>query len=83
MALLLFLALARGDYRVTADTVLEPEVLRAAVAPFDGYILQAPVRPGDLVRKGDLLGSLDDRDLRLERIKWVSQREQLLKQHRQ
>jgi multidrug resistance efflux pump len=41
------------------------------------------VRPGDVVREGDLLGSLDDRDLRLERAKWVSQREQLLKQHRQ
>ncbi|UCG98559.1 MAG: hypothetical protein JSW31_05665, partial [Burkholderiales bacterium] len=47
------------------------------------YILEAPVRPGDVVREGDLLGSLDDRDLRLEKIKWVSQREQLLKQHRQ
>jgi multidrug resistance efflux pump len=82
-ALLLFLTFARGDYRVTADTVLEPKVLRAAAAPFDAYILTAPVRAGDEVREGDVLGALDDRDLRLEQIKWNSQREQLQKQYRQ
>jgi multidrug resistance efflux pump len=83
VALLLFLGLVRGDYRVTADALLEPRLLRAIVAPFDGYIREAPVRPGDIVREGDLLGNLDDRDLKLEKIKWVSQRQQLRKQHRQ
>jgi multidrug resistance efflux pump len=83
IAVVLFMAFVRGDYRVTADALLEPAVLRASAAPFNGYIARAPVRPGDLVREGDLLGSLDDRDLRLERIKWVSEREQLLKQYRQ
>ena len=82
-ALLLFLIFAHGDYRVTADTVLEPQVMRAAVAPFSGYIREAPLRPGDLVQQGDLLGRLEDRDLNLERIKWQSQRQQLVKQHRQ
>ncbi len=82
-ALLLFLALANGDYRVTADTVLEPVVLRVAAAPFDGYVATAPARAGDLVEEGDLLAALDDRDLRLEQVKWSSQREQLMKQQRQ
>jgi multidrug resistance efflux pump len=81
--LFLFLLLVRGDYRVTADTVLEPMVLRAAVAPFDGYVSRAPARAGDLVRAGDLLAALDARDLELERVKWTSQREQLQKQYRQ
>ena len=41
-----FLAIAKGDFRVTGDVTLEARVLRAAVAPFDGYILEAPVRAG-------------------------------------
>jgi len=83
LALLLFLGLARGDYRVTADTVLEPSVLRAVVAPFSGYIESAGARPGDLVREGTVLGTLDDRDLRLEQAKWLSEVERLIKQSRQ
>ena len=32
------------------------------------------MRAGDIVQQGDLLFSLDDRDLRLERLKWASQK---------
>jgi hypothetical protein len=53
LAVLLFLAFARGEYRVSARTLLEPAVKRAAVAPFNGYIEEAPVRAGDIVRQGD------------------------------
>src|SRR2546422_4999312 len=38
----------------------------AAVAAFNGYIAEAPVRAGDLVRRGQVLCALDDRELRLE-----------------
>jgi multidrug resistance efflux pump len=41
------------------------------------------VRPGDIVEKGQRLGSLDDRDLRLEQVKWASKRDQLVRQYRQ
>jgi RND family efflux transporter MFP subunit len=78
-----FLALAKGDYRVTADAVLEPAVKRAASAPFDGYVAQAPARAGDLVSKGAVLARLDDRDLQLERVKWESELAKSLKQYRQ
>ncbi|UCE87648.1 MAG: efflux RND transporter periplasmic adaptor subunit, partial [Deltaproteobacteria bacterium] len=44
---------------------------------------EAPVRAGDVVREGDLLATLDDRELSLERVRWASQLEQLLKQYRQ
>jgi RND family efflux transporter MFP subunit len=81
--LLAFLSVAKGDFRVTADMVLEARVLRAAVAPFDGYIGEAPVRAGDVVREGDLLATLDDRELSLERVRWSSQLQQLLNQYRQ
>jgi hypothetical protein len=82
-ALLAFLIFAKGDYRVSATTALEPLVQQAAVAPFDGYIRTADVRAGDLVLRGALLATLDDRELRLERLKWMSQQEELLKQLRQ
>lgn len=78
-----FLAVAKGDYRVSADTVLEPAVLRAAVAPFAGYVARAPARAGDVVAEGALLATLDDRDLVLERLKWASEHEKLAKQHRE
>ena len=66
IALALALLFAKGEHRVTAKSVLEAEVQRAAVAPFDGFVRAAPVRAGDTVRSGDLLAALDDRDLVLD-----------------
>ena len=82
-ALALFLIVAKGDYRVSASTVIEAAVRRAAVAPFNGYIAEAGARAGDLVRVGQPLAVLDDRELKLERLKWASQQEQLQKQYHQ
>ena len=78
-----FLVLATGEYRVAARAVMEADVRRVAVAPFDGYVRDAPARAGDLVRGGQLLVALDDRELRLERARWSAQREQLVKQQSQ
>lgn len=82
-AVCIFFTVARTDYRVSATTVLEPALQRVVVAPFDGYIASAPVRAGDLVQANQVLCTLDDRDLKLERLKWRSQREQYVKQHQQ
>ncbi|MBI2217834.1 MAG: HlyD family efflux transporter periplasmic adaptor subunit, partial [Candidatus Rokubacteria bacterium] len=78
-----FLAVAEGDFRVAGTTALEPVLRRAAVAPFAGYVAEAPVRAGDVVRRGQLLVRLDDRDLRLERLKAASQHEQLTREYSQ
>ena len=83
LALVIFFAYAKGDYRVTAQTNLEGTIQRAVGAPFNGYIKEAPVRAGDIVRNGEMLCLLDDRDLKLERLKWSTQKEQLLKQYRE
>ncbi len=83
LALVLFFAFATGDYRVTADTKIEGEVQRVVAAPLDGYVMEAPLRAGDVVRRGDLMAQMDDRDLQLERMKWSSQREQYLRQYRE
>jgi len=81
--LLLFLAFARGDYRIDAEAKLEGTVQRVVVAPFDGYISEAPARAGDIVEKNQLLARLEDRDLKLEHAKWSGERAQLLKSQRE
>jgi hypothetical protein len=73
---ILFFAFAKGDYRVTADASLEGTVQRAVTAPMQGYITEARARAGDVVRKGAVLAAMEDRDLKLERLKLVSQRGQ-------
>lgn len=82
-ALAAFLALATGDYRVTAKTILEGAVQQVATVPFQGYLEAAPVRAGDVVQAGQVLATLQDHDLKLERLRWQSQRDQLAKEYRQ
>ena len=82
-AAVLILSFATGEYRVAAKTVIEGEVQRAAVAPFDGYVAESRVRAGDSVAQGQLIARLDERDLRLERTRLDSERQQLLGRHRQ
>jgi len=77
------LMFAKGDYRVSARSVMEARTRLAAVAPFNGYIKEAPVRAGDRVHPNQVLAVLDDREIRLERLKWLSQAEQLVKQRDQ
>ena len=81
VGLVLFFSFARGAYRVPAKATLEGSIQRVAVAPFDGYVGTAHFRAGDTVTEGDVLCTLDDRELRLELLKWTSQREQLQGQH--
>jgi len=82
-AVVSLLAFAKADYRVSARSVMEARTRLAAVAPFNGYIKEAPVRAGDVVRQSQVLAVLDDRELRLERLKWLSQVEQYIKQRDQ
>jgi len=81
--LLVLLALIRTDYRVDAKTVIEGSVQRTIAAPFDGFIAATESRPGDVVRLGQVLCTLDDRDLSLERKKWVTVGEQYSQKYRQ
>ena len=78
--LLLLVAVAVGYfwhslYRVTTEAVIEGQIQRSMVAPFNGFVLEAPVRAGDTVQAGQLLARLDDRDLLLERLKWLTERQ--------
>ncbi len=79
----LFFAFATGDYRISASSTVEGVVQRAITAPFNGYVKEASLRAGDTVKAGQVIGRFDDRDLRLERVKLVSQRDQYVRQHRE
>jgi len=82
IALVVFMALVDGQYRVTADAALEGQVQRAVVAPIDGYINSSDIRAGDIVQTGQLMGELDDKDLKLEYEKLTSERNQHIREQR-
>lgn len=81
--LALVLGLINADHRVAARTVVEGAVQRAAVAPFNGYLIESLVRAGDTVREGQVMARLDDRDLRLEQARWNAELQQLQGKQRQ
>jgi multidrug resistance efflux pump len=78
-----FLIFASGEYRVTADAILEGTVQRMIVSPIAGYIDEVPARAGDIVEQGQLLCRLYDKDLELERVKWSSEKQKLEREYRQ
>ncbi len=77
VALLLLLIVLPGQYRVAADAMLEGRIERVVAAPQKGYLQSVNARPGDAVAAGAELASLDDRDLKLERMKWFAKQEQV------
>ncbi|MEH6608560.1 MAG: HlyD family efflux transporter periplasmic adaptor subunit [Halioglobus sp.] len=79
--LLLFFSFATGEYRVTADATLEGAVQRVVAVPISGFIAEANARAGDTVKAGDVMFTLDDRDLRLERLKWLGQKSQYRREY--
>jgi multidrug resistance efflux pump len=82
LAASLFVMQVPGEFRVSSDAVLEGRVQRAIVAPFDGYVSTASARAGDLVQKDDVIAELDGTDLRLERQRWLRQRDEYNQQYR-
>jgi biotin carboxyl carrier protein len=55
------------EYHVRAPARLEGSIQRVLVAPMDGFLRQANVRPGDAVSAGQVLVELAEQDLNLER----------------
>lgn len=66
-------------YNVTCDCRVEPVTRRFAVAPFDGTLERSLVKPGDLVRAGDVLARMDGREIRFERAGVRAELQQALK----
>lgn len=60
-------------FNVGAPARVEGAVQRVMTAPMDGFLRSTRVRPGDSVKKGDLLVELADQELLLEKRRWESE----------
>lgn len=76
VAALAMLLLVPVDDRVTANTVIEGRTRQLVTVPFEGFIREVLVRPGDRVRRGQLLLRLDGRELQIEAAKLRGERDQ-------
>ncbi|MCA9136406.1 MAG: efflux RND transporter periplasmic adaptor subunit [Planctomycetales bacterium] len=54
-------------HRETCPAIVEPNVKRFVAAPFDATLKECRVAPGDLVRQGEVLATLDGRELQWKR----------------
>jgi RND family efflux transporter MFP subunit len=72
-----------GEYRVTADAVLEGRIQRVVSAPFSGYLLSATVRAGDTVRQGEIMASLNDAEINLQMAKLRGSLQKARHEHRE
>jgi hypothetical protein len=73
VALLLYLTFGSWHYRVDASAQLNTDSTRLISAQFDGRIDQVYATAGDLVKAGDLLVSLDTRDLLQQQSELVAE----------
>jgi RND family efflux transporter MFP subunit len=73
LAAALLLASVPVAYRIGAPARLEGAVQRVLVAPTDGYLHAAHVRPGDSVSAGQLLVELAQQDLLLQARRWEAE----------
>jgi Biotin-lipoyl like/GAF domain len=76
-------ALLKGEFKLTADAVLEGKMQRVVAAPIEGFLLSASVRAGDTVREGNVMATLDDSDLKLELSKLNGQLQKFRREYRE
>jgi hypothetical protein len=80
-AVILFLVFAKGTYKVDAPFIVEAQQGRVIAAPFDGYIKQVNVLPGDKVAAGQtVLAQMETAELRLRRASMVAEHQRFLKE---
>ncbi len=82
-SMLLFVSIGHGQFRVTADAVLEGEVQRVVAAPISGYLLSSSVRAGDFIERGQVMATLDDAELELEMARLHGRLQQARREYRE
>jgi len=83
ISLISFAAMTESTFRVNADAVLEGKIQRTVSAPMAGFLESANVSAGDIVSEGDVVTTIEDDELKLEKVKLVSQLQQLQREHRE
>ena len=78
-----FAAIIEGDFRIHADAVLEGRIQRIVSAPMDGFIKSAKVRAGDQVSSGEIMATMEDTDLKLEKIRLAGEKQKLQREYRE
>ncbi len=76
-------SLAEGEFRVTADAVLEGEVQRVVASPVSGYLLSSSVRAGDIIQQGQVIATLNDSELKLELTRLDGRLQKLRREYRE
>ncbi len=71
----------KGEFKITADAVLEGAEQRVLVTPYDGFVESSIRRVGDSVKQGELIATLDDTDLSLDLVELTSGRAQAQSQY--
>ena len=72
-----------ATFRVVAPAHVEGAIQRVVASPFEGFVREVRVRPGERVHAGAVLATLEDRDIGLERDKAAAEASQLDKQYRE
>lgn len=83
VAAFVLMFITQWEYKVSSDAMLEGAIERVVTSPEDGFIKTAFARPGDVVEAGVQLATLDDRDLQLEKLKWLGKQKQVSKEYRE
>ncbi len=74
------LPLCPWRHKIRNDCRVEPVIRRFTAVPYDGILQRSLVRPGDLVKAGQVLASMDDRELRWELSGFIAERGRVAKQ---
>ncbi len=72
-AFLLFATFVPLPYRVNAKFIVRADALQYLPVPYDGYLGEVFVRPGDIVKAGDVLLKLDTSDLLVEQAAAIAE----------
>ncbi len=82
LAVLLLASVLQTEWELGVDARIQAEQLRVISPAYEGYLREVMVRPGDRVKQGEPLFTLDDRELQLERLRRVNEQAAIAKKHR-